>query len=364
MRRYNRRMLRLPARSVVGLALASQLLGCRGTPPARDTYPPEHPVELAAPPTASATPPPALAVSAASDECAPDAEPAARAGPSGERPFVEFLPEEEVALTRSKPTTPVRFGKVVCKANEEVWRDAEGRVRVCTVAMRTTVEGIDIAADAYTHFHATGRAHQTHLARPQTLETAKSQPIACGKDLVVLSKTGALEHCKLNKPVTLGEVACRKGESVSFHPGGELSMAVIDRPYTSLGTEFPAGARLSFHPSGALAGGWLHEPLRVLGVLVRWDFFVYPSGKLHAFELAEKRSFQGHDFPERAKIELREDGSLRRAEYEVDSGFMPHGEMWKDTKHVRFDCHGTVLSENVDHWQADRPPPSMRRKHW
>jgi len=285
-----------------------------------------------------------------------------RERPAGDRPFVEFLPEKEVALTRSKPTTPVRFGKVVCEANEEVWRDADGRVRVCTIATRTTVEGVDIAAGAYTHFHASGRAYQTHLARPQTLKTAKGQPIPCGKSLVVLTEAGALEHCQLAKPVTLGAIACRKGESVAFHPGGELAMAVIDSPYTTLGTEFPAGTRLSFHPTGALAGGWIHDPLRVDGVLVRWDFAVYPSGKLHAFELAEKRTIQNHELPRRAKVELREDGSLRRAEYEVDSGFMPHGEMWTDTKYVRFDCYGAVVGEHVEHWQADRPPPSLRHR--
>jgi len=29
---------------------------------------------------------------------------------------------------------------------------------------------------------------------------------------------------------------------------------------------------------------------------------------------------------------------------------------------VTYDCHGSVLAEHVEHWQADRPPPSMRGK--
>jgi hypothetical protein len=269
---------------------------------------------------------------------------------------VNVIPAREVELTRSKPKSETRFGAVACTANEDVWRDVDGRVRVCTVARRVTLFGIDVAAGAYTHFHEDGSPYQTQLARPMALRSSKDHEVRCAAGLLVRSTAGALEHCTLARSLALGERVCRKGESVAFHPTGELAGCVIDGPHTALGTTFLAGTRLSWYPGGALAGGWSAEPLTLRGVRVRWQFSFHESGALRSASLDEKRTFQGNELPARAKVLLREDGSIWRAEYEHDSGFMPHGEPWEDTAHVRYDCHGRVVTRRIEHFQAERPP--------
>lgn len=288
-------------------------------------------------------------------------EPAAKPRPSRPRPFINVLSDEDVPLTRSLPPADVRFGSVVCKGKHEVWRDEQGRVRVCTVAARVTVMGIDIAAGAYTHFHEDGRAYQTTTAKQQELTTAKGVKVLCAADLVVLGKTGLLEHCDLAAPVTIGNVPCRPKESIGFHSNGALSLAVVDRPTEVGGVALPAGTRVYWYESGKVAGTWLPEPTRVQGILVRWDVALHENGRLRAFTLAEAKTLSGQELPEGAKVELRPDGTLKYAEYVTKRGFMPHGEMWTDTKHVRYDCEGKVLGEYTDHWQADRPPPRLRR---
>ena len=177
----------------------------------------------------------------------------------------------------------------------------------------------------------------------------------------MLSKTGALEHCTPARNTTIGKITCRGGESVAFHPGGQLALAVVDQPFTLGDTELPAGTHLYFFASGALAGGWVREPARLRGVLLRWEFALHENGALRAVSLAEPRTIQGQSLPERAKVELRKDGSLKYAEFEVDQGFMPHGEMWTDTKHVRYDCASKVLSEYVEHYQAEFAPHPPKR---
>ncbi|GMV14863.1 MAG: hypothetical protein HS104_34075 [Polyangiaceae bacterium] len=332
------------------------LLGCAAPRPNGATEPG---VEVGEPPPTA----PRSAQGTPSGDCPPD-EPAppARRRPKGPRPFINVLPHQDVPLTPTTPARDERIGKVTCKAKHEVWRDEQGRLRVCTVAQPATLFGIDVARDAYTHFYEDGRPYQTHLARPHDLTTAKGDTVPCAADLVVLSTSGNLEHCKLARPATFSGVACRKGESVGFHASGALAGAVVDTPVTVAGAELPAGTRLHWFPDGKLAGGWLAEAARLDGVLVRWEFALHPNGRLRAFSLEEPRSIGGHAFEKRAKIELRPDGSLKYAEFEVAHGFMPHGEPWHDTKYVRYDCKNRVLGEYVEHYQADMAPWQFRKK--
>ena len=291
--------------------------------------------------------------------CPPDEPAPTSQRPAREGPFVDVLPREQVPLTRSLPDRDVPFDGIVCQAGQEVWRDAEGRVRVCTVARAVSVSGIDIPAHAYSHFFADGRPFQTRLAHPQVLHTSNGTSVSCAADFVVLSKVGALEDCQLAATATYGSVTARAGESVAFHPEGELAAAVIDQPFVvgALGVTFPAGTRLRFYQNGALAGGEADEPIELAGYALRWEFSLHDNRRLAFFTLDAARTIQGNAFEPWTKVALRPDGSLRYAQYEVDSGFMPHGERWTDTAYVRYDCHGAVTSRNVEHWQAEHPPP-------
>lgn len=277
------------------------------------------------------------------------------------RPFVQVIPEEDVPMTPTISNRDVSFGKAWCKAGREVWRDQQGRIRVCTIRDAVTLFGLPIARDAYTHFHEDGRPYQTELGREIELENAKKEHIPCSAKLAVFSPTGAIEFCTLAKTMRFNNIQFRKGESISFHSGGELAGGMIDLPWKDLGIEFPAATRMSWFPDGKLHGGWLAEPMRIQKILIRWDFTLHPNGRLHTFELAEPRTFQGQTFAERTKIKLRADSSLEYAEFIVAHGFLPHGEMWQNTKFVNYDCRGHVSSEEVKHWQAAHPPHPRKR---
>lgn len=259
-------------------------------------------------------------------------------------------------LKRTVPDRDQRFGPILCMADREVWFDDAGRMRVCTVARQVSLAGVVIENGAYTHFFPSGNPEQTTLARAQSLETAAGLTVPCAADFVALSDAGAVEHCKLEQPMTIRGAACRVGESVAFHPGGQLWGATIDQPYQALSVSFPAGTRLRWHPDGSLAGGRLSDPLRVLGHAIRYEFAVHPNGKLAEFTLAAAETIGSYRFPERATIRLRSDGTLQSAEYESDHGFLPHGEPWTDTTHMRFDCAGRLKGSHVEHYQAPSGP--------
>jgi hypothetical protein len=245
-------------------------------------------------------------------------------------------------------------------ADREVWFDDTDRMRVCTVAKAVRVHDVPVAAEAYTHFHPDGRPDQTTLSRPMTLTTANGLKVSCAADFVSLSATGMLEHCKLAGATRIADVPCRGGESVAFHPTGELHGATVDVAHqTPLGT-VPAGTSLQWYPTGTLKGGWLSEPAPLGGHAAQYEFAVHENGALAAFELAEPATVQGYAFERWAELKLRPDGTLQAATFEVDSGFMPHGERWEDNKSVRYRCDGTVLDEHVDHWQAEIAPRKFR----
>ena len=187
--------------------------------------------------------------------------------------------------------------------------------------------------------------------------------IPCAADFIALTDAGQVELCKLAQPMTLAGVPCRGGENVAFNANGSLGGATLNRPYRALSVWFLAGTRLEWHPDGSVAGGWLRDAMGVLNHSIRYEFAVHPNGKLAKFDLAEPETIQAYSFPERATIWLRSDGSLQCAEYESDSGFMPHGEPWTDTTHLRFDCAGRIASKHVEHYQAPHAPEPLPELH-
>jgi hypothetical protein len=305
--------------------------------------------------------PPAQSPPAATPGLTPTAAPAtAAAGPCVNPPAKPKPPREE-GHTHSLPAKPVTIGRVTCKAGQGVWVDAEKRLRACTVDRPVTIEGVTIAADAYTLFHANGRPWQTTIPAAASFKNGGGKDIPCAAEHLVLSEQGVLEHCKLGKAVTLGNIPCKAGESIAFRPGGELWAAVVEKPYSVLGVMFPAGTRLSFHPSGAVAGVYTTETTMLAGYPARYQIDIYESGRLEKFDLGEPLEISGHAFPEFATIWLRENGSLYRAEYVSERGFMIHGEPWEDTRHMEFDCGGRIVGDTVTHYQADHAPRPPKR---
>ncbi|MDC0741369.1 hypothetical protein [Polyangium mundeleinium] len=331
------------AHMLVPAVLAVSLLTCAAPEPA-----PVIPVLPSVPSTPGAVPP------RPNGACPPDS-------PDKYEELLAAMRREEATHTHVVPEHDTRFGAVVCKAKQGVWRDPTGQVRACTVARPVTVSGIDIGADAYTLFHANGHPWQTHVAHPITWKTAAGVVVPCAADLVVFSKTGALEHCKLHRPMVLDGVACRAGESVAFHPGGRLWAATIDAPVLALGITFPEGKRLSWHEDGSFAGAYVTEPWEIQGFVVRSDVKVHPNGKLAEIVLAQPRDLAGQSFPAGAKLRFRADGTLQRADYVSKRGFMIHGEPWSDTVHLTFDCHEKVVESHTEHFQADHAPHPPKR---
>lgn len=263
-------------------------------------------------------------------------------------------------LRRTVPTKNTRHGPVTCMADREVWFDDEGRMRVCTFAKAVELAGIPIAKEAYTHLYPSGTPEQTTLGRAHELTSAAGHRVPCDADFVSLGEDGTLRMCTPAVSITIDSIAVRAGETLAFHPTGELAGATIHAPYEAPLATFPAGTRLQWHESGDLAGGWLHEPMQLQGHLARFDFELHESGGLAKFDLGRDETIDGHPIPEFGTAFLRTNGSLERAIYESDSGFMPHGERWTDTTHIRFDCAGTVLEQRVEHFQADKRPPKFR----
>ena len=212
-------------------------------------------------------------------------------------------------------------------------------------------------AGAYSHFHADGRPYQTELARPHDLVTAAGRTIPCAAEHVVLSEAGHLLSCRLAQPIAIAGIGLQADHGVSFYPGGQLQAGTISRPLAALSALFPAGTSLSWHVDGALAGGWLRTAMEVAGFLIQYDFAVHPTGRLSRFQLSRERTISGHRFPAGSELWLRSDGSLLRAQYDADSGFLPHGEEWRDIRYLRFDCAGRVTDSRVEHWQDSIPEP-------
>jgi len=134
----------------------------------------------------------------------------------------------------------------------------------------------------------------------------------------------------------------------------------LDEPYTFGALTWPAGASLVWDAAGHAIGGWLKDTVTIGALPISSDFTLYPSGKLHMVELAAKATVAGHEFPEFAKLELRETGTLAAARYISERGFMIHGEEWTDTTEATYDAAGHVVTTSTTHYQSDVRPPKFK----
>ncbi|NUO47608.1 MAG: hypothetical protein HOV80_02000 [Polyangiaceae bacterium] len=271
-------------------------------------------------------------------------------------PFPDrFKPPADDPMTMTIPNAPVTHGAATCRGDREVWRDEAGRIRVCTLASAATVEGVAIAADAYTHFHANGVPYQTTIASDRSFKSGSDVEIPCkGGELVVLSDKGALDFCTLGKPMVLDGTSCAPGQSVALRPNGRLHGCTLAEAISGMGIEIHAGVRVSFHPSGALASAFRPEQTIVHGYRVQYEVEIHENGELAHITLLEPRTIAAIELPERAEVWMRPDKSVWHIEYVADDGFMPHGEMWTDTRKVTFDCEQRIVADVTDHWMAER----------
>ena len=269
--------------------------------------------------------------------------------------FCELTPCVPGPVTRTMLTKDLRVGKLTCKHGLERGVDAKQRIVFCTTARPATVDGLEVAADAYTLFHPNGRIYQTHVREPFAMTLADATTVQCGAGLVALHDSGRLRYCTLAAD-RAGTPKPRRGEGISFHPDGRVATMTLDAAFSAAGLALPAGAFVAWEATGALSGGYLRDAIAAAGLSIRYDFALHPNGTLRGVELAAPAKLQGHDFPERAKLQFRSDGTLETVEYVSDHGFLPHGEQWSDTRHVTFDRTGTVTSSHIEHWQSPVGP--------
>jgi len=279
--------------------------------------------------------------------------------PCVDRPFPERGPPPHEPL---QPTTgsEATLGAVVCRRDREVWRDAQDRVRVCTIAKPVRHHGLPLAGDNYTHFHPDGLPYQTTLARAHDIATGDGTVVPCAAEHLVLHPTGTLEHCTLARATTFGEMECAAGESVGFRADGTLWHCTTTQEVEALDVRFPADTRMAWHADGGLESAYITGQMHVRGWLVRSELEVHASGGLAHIHLAEPRTVGGIALPEFAEVWFFEDGSPWHVEYVAEEGFMIHGEPWSDTRRVTFDCDGRIVADHTEHWQAPSPPPRFR----
>src|SRR5262249_27477240 len=177
------------------------------------------------------------------------------------------------------------------------------------------------------------------------------RPLSCAAKFVALHADGRLQSCELAARLA-PEVPARVGAGVAFHPDGRLAGATIDRPLTVGGATVVPGTSVMWDASGGVVRGSVGAPTLRAGWRIQGEFELYRGGKPRAVELAAPARVQGHDFPQRARLQFRPDGTLERARYVEKSGFMIHGEEWRDTATVDYDRSGAETGRNVEHWQS------------
>lgn len=274
--------------------------------------------------------------------------------------FCELTPCIPGPVTRSQLTTERKVGAVTCKKGDELGVDTQKRVVFCTTAKAVDIGGLPVAKDAYTLFHPSGRIYQTHARSNFERALADGSKVTCGVDLVALNDDGTLRYCKLAGP-RAGSPRARVGEGISFHPGGQLAALTLDEPYAAAGLALLAGSSVFWDPNGAVIAGYSRDAVVAGALSIKYDFQLHPNGKLKLVTLASPAKIMGHEFPDSAKLAVREDGSLESAKYVEAHGFMIHGEPWSDTRYTTFDQDGKVVTTRVEHHQAHDPPPKFRR---
>jgi hypothetical protein len=293
------------------------------------------------------------------------ASPAATtAEPLPDRPaFCEVTPCLPGLAHRRVLSRDERLGKVLCKRKEEVGVTADGAPMYCTTAGAQTVDNVPLAAGAYTLLYPTGRVYQSKLGRKAVLPTGAGKPVTCAPDTIALTDAGVVTYCTLAAPLLDSKVDAKVDAGVAFHPDGHLARATLKQPLQLGALALPAGTAVMWDPAGVALGGTLTAPLVVGALTIRGDFTLHPGGALRTCELAAKATIQGHEFPEwQSSLELAPDGKLVRARWTANRGFMPHGEMWTDTRTATFDPAGKIVTSSDQHWQAETPPPRLRKR--
>lgn len=278
-----------------------------------------------------------------------------------DKAFCNVTPCDQREITRRTLPADLKAGQVTCKKGQDVGEDQQKRVVYCTTARSVTVDGIVVAADAYTLFHPNGKIYQTKVAKPFTRKLGDGSQVSCGLDHVSLDDQGALLVCDLAAPLGRSPKA-RVGEGVAFYPSGKTRGLMLDETHRAFGLEFPPGVRLGFDEQGKVVGGWIPKASTIGGLALWWDFRLWPNGKFRELQLDQPAKIQGHDFPKRAKLAYRDDGTLERAEYIEKEGFMIHGEPWHDTLFLEFDKAGKITKRRSEHWQAKEGPGQYRER--
>jgi hypothetical protein len=281
---------------------------------------------------------------------------ASTAEPLPDRPaFCEVTPCLPGVAHRRVLSRDERLGKVLCKRKEEVGVTADGAPMYCTTARAQTVDGVPLAAG--------GKVYQSKLGKQTPLPTGDGKHVTCGPDTVALTADGLVTYCTLAAPLTDTKVDVKVGAGIALHPDGHLAGATLNQPLQLGALALPAGAAVTWDPAGHPRGGSLTAPLVVGALTIRGDFTLHPDGALRTCELAAPATIQGIEFPEwQSSLELGPDGKLVRARWTVHRGFMPHGEMWTDTRTATFDPAGKILTSSDEHWQAETPPPRFRKR--
>jgi hypothetical protein len=289
------------------------------------------------------------------------AAPAAADDPARTTAFCELTPCLQGPFKRRTLTKHERHAGVTCKKGQDLGVDRKQRIAFCTTAHKVKVGGLPVAAGAYTLFHPGGTIYQTHLSGRHVATLADGTTVTCGKGLIALTDTGALRYCTL-AGARSDVPAPRIGEGIAFHPDGKRASYTIDKAATIAGLALPAGTHVGWSAKGALVGGTLSGPITVGALTINYAFSLHANGALEAVTLVAAATIQGHEFPAFAKLELRADGTLVRAEYVEDSGFMVHGEPWTDTRRSSYDKDGKITSTSLEHYQAMDSPSSFRER--
>jgi hypothetical protein len=275
--------------------------------------------------------------------------------------FCELTPCVPGPVIRTTLAADQVIGTLTCKKGQEIGHDTRKRVVFCTTAKPAVVDGIPIAANAYTLFHPNGRIYQTHAGRTFERTLADGSKVTCGADLFALEPDGLLTYCRLGGPRS-GTPPARIGAGIAFHRSGRIAGMTLDAPYTAAGLALGDGASVRWDDKGALIGGYSSTPIAAGALIIKYEFALHPSGTLKAVTLGKAAKVAGHEFPEFAKLSFRADGTLEAAEYVAKRGFMIHGEPWTDTRHMQFDRTGKITADRTEHYQAKEAPRKFRPK--
>jgi hypothetical protein len=280
---------------------------------------------------------------------------------AADKAFCNVTPCDKREITTRKLDKDLPAGSVTCKKGHEVGEDQQKRVVYCTTAKNVTVDGMMVKAGEYTLFHPNGKIYQTRMAKPFERTLADGSKVSCGADLISQTDTGALTYCKLGG-ARAAKPKAKVGEGISFHPSGRIAGLHLDETFTQAGLTIPAGNSIVFDDAGRLIGGYLRDPITAGAWTIEYDFRIHPNGKLMRIGLAKAAKIAGHEFPERAELVFRDDGSLEAAQYVEKRGFMIHGEPWTDTRFMTFDKTGKVLTTRLEHYQAKEGPGQYRER--